>query len=41
MISWALPKSDPVGDALQSTALRSTDDDVDADDEVIQWWNPT
>ena len=41
MISWALPKSDPVGDALQSTALRSTDDDVDDDDEVIQWWNPT
>ena len=41
MISWALPNSDPVGDALQSSALRSTDDDVDDDDEVIQWWNPT
>ena len=33
--------ADPVGDALQSTALRSTDDDGDDDNEVIQWWNPT
>jgi len=42
MISCALPKSDPVGDALQSTALCSTDDDDDDDDDVdvIQWWNP-
>ena len=30
MISWALPESDPVGDALQSTV------DDDDDDEVIQ-----
>ena len=30
---WAMPKTLPVEDALQSTALQSTDDDDDDDDD--------
>lgn len=35
MTSFALPKTEPAGDALQSTALRSTDDNDDDDDNEI------
>ena len=33
MTSHALPKTEPVGDALQSTVLPPTDDDDDDDDD--------
>ena len=32
---WTIPKTEPVGDSLQSTALRSTDDNDDDDDNEI------
>lgn len=32
---WAMPKTLPVEDALQSTALQSTDDDDDDDEGIF------